>query len=98
MVRHVLLFKLKEMEPKQKAEVANEIKSRLLALKDTVSAISKIEVGVNQNPAEAFDIALITEHKDWAELAEYRDHPDHVAVAKFIGQYRAERSCADYEF
>lgn len=98
MVRHVLLFKLKEMEPQEKAHIANEIKSRLLALKVTVSAIAKIEVGINQNPAEAFDIALVSEHKDWNALAEYRDHPDHQAVAKFIGQYREERSCVDYEF
>ena len=82
----------------EKMEIMQTIKNKLLALKETVPAILKIEVGINQNPKEDFDIALISEHADWNGLAEYRDHPDHQEVAKFIALYREARSCADYEF
>ena len=99
MVKHVLLFKLREMNsPEKKMAIMKDIKSQLLALKDVVTAISKIDVGINQNPKENYDIALISEHKDWDALAEYRDHPAHQKVAKFIAEYREARSCADYEF
>ena len=81
-----------------KKEIMELIKSKLLALKLMVPAIETIEVGINENPSESFDIALISTHKDWDALKEYRDDPNHVEVAKFIGQYREERACADFTF
>lgn len=99
MVKHVLLFKLKEMNsPEEKMKIMEEIKSKLLNLKSLIPAILSIEVGINSNPKESYDIALISEHKDWDGLAEYRDDPNHVAVAQFIAQYREARACADFVF
>lgn len=99
MVKHVLLFKLRDMStPAEKMEVMQEIKRRLEGLKETVPAIETIEVGINANPKEEFDIALVSTHADWDALAAYRDDPNHVEVARFIGQYREARSCADFEF
>ena len=99
MVKHVLLFKLRDMDsPEEKMRIMLEIKSKLEGLKELIPAILSIEVGINQNPKESFDIALITTHADWEGLSAYRDDPKHVAVAQFIGQYRESRSCADFEF
>ncbi|MEG1616474.1 MAG: Dabb family protein [Bacteroidales bacterium] len=99
MIKHVLLFKLREMEtPELKMEIMLEIKTRLEGLKAVIPAIHSIEVGINANPKESYDIALISEHQDWDALATYRDDPHHVAVAQFIAQYREERACADFVF
>ena len=99
MVKHVLLFKLKQMESADvKMQIMQEIKSKLLGLKEVVPAIESIEVGINENPNESFDIALVSTHKDWDALRSYRDDPNHVAVAKFIAGYREERACADFTF
>ena len=99
MVKHVLLFKLRNIgSVEEKQNVMLQIKEKLEGLKEVIPAIKSIEVGLNQNPNESFDIALITTHDDWDGLAAYRDDPQHVAVAQFIGQYRESRSCADFEF
>ena len=82
----------------EKMQIMLEIKSKLLALKDMIPAIKTIEVGINENPNESFDIALISEHENWDALKTYRDDPNHVAVAQFIGKYREERACADFVF
>ena len=98
MIKHVLLFKLREMESAQeKQAVMEEIKRRLESLTAVVPSIKSMEVGLNQNPREQFDIALITTHDDWDGLYAYRDHPAHVEVAQFIAQHRESRSCADFE-
>lgn len=98
MIKHVLLFKLREMESAEaKQAVMQEIKRRLEGLVGVVPSIRSMEVGLNQNPRETFDIALTTTHDDWDGLFAYRDHPAHVEVAKFIGEHRESRSCADYE-
>ncbi|MGL4292930.1 MAG: Dabb family protein [Bacteroidales bacterium] len=99
MIKHVLLFKLQEMNsPEEKMAIMVEIKQKLEALKDVIPAILSIEVGINANPKEEYDIALISTHADWDGLAKYRDDPKHVEVAQFIGKYRLSRSCADFEF
>ena len=99
MIKHVLLFKLREMDSDaEKMSIMLEIKQKLEGLKAEIPAILSIEVGINQNPKETYDIALISTHADWDGLAAYRDDPKHVAVAQFIAQYRESRSCADFEF
>ncbi|MDO5570282.1 MAG: Dabb family protein [Bacteroidales bacterium] len=99
MIKHVLLFKLREMEtPEEKNKVVKTIKQRLEALKNVVPSLVKIEVGLNENPLESFDIALITEHNDWQGLYDYRDHPEHVEVSKYIKANVSQRCCADFEF
>lgn len=98
MVKHVLLFKLRDMESQeQKQAIMVEIKNKLEGLKELVSAIHSIEVHLNQNPKETYDICLISEHLDWDALEAYRVNPHHVEVASFIAQYRESRACADFE-
>ncbi|MEG1585526.1 MAG: Dabb family protein [Bacteroidales bacterium] len=99
MIKHVLLFKLREMESsKEKMCIMLEIKQKLEGLKEVVPAILSIEVGINENPKENYDIALISTHADWDGLAAYREDPHHVEVAQFIAKYREARSCVDFVF
>ena len=59
MVKHIVLFKLKEELPAtEKQAVMNQFKEAIEALPAKISVIRKIEVGLNVNPAEAWDIAL----------------------------------------
>ena len=51
MVKHNVLFKLKEFSSQEeKALKINEIKSRLEALINLVPQLKKIKVGININP------------------------------------------------
>ena len=59
MVKHIVLFKLKDEAPAdEKLAAMNSFKAAIEALPAKISVIRKIEVGLNINPAEAWNIAL----------------------------------------
>ena len=100
MVRHIVMFKLKEFtSPAEKKAMLVEIKEKLEALKDKIDVLDKIEVNFNCNPAETWDLILTTELKSLDDVNTYANHPEHVAVAKgIIGPVKADRACVDYLF
>ena len=59
MVKHIVLFKLKDEVPEAEKLVAmNKFKEAIEALPAKISVIRKIEVGLNMNPGEAWRIVL----------------------------------------
>ncbi|WP_439181642.1 Dabb family protein [Carboxylicivirga taeanensis] len=99
MIKHIVLFKLKSFDNEAlKSAKLTEIKDGLLALEDKIDALLSIEVGINCNPNETFDIALTTTFNSLKELEIYAQHPDHLAVSKILREVLEERSCVDFEF
>lgn len=99
MVKHIVLFKLKEELPAtEKQAVMNQFKEAIEALPAKISVIRKIEVGLNVNPAEAWDIALYSEFDSLEDVKIYAVHPDHVAAGKLLADVKLNRACVDYEF
>ncbi|MCG8582382.1 MAG: Dabb family protein [Bacteroidales bacterium] len=99
MIKHIVLFKLKSFENEAlKADKLKEIKNGLLALDGKIEELKSIEVGLNCNENETFDIALTTTFNNMAGLDVYAKHPDHVAVGKIIREVLDARSCVDYEY
>jgi hypothetical protein len=99
MVKHIVLFKLKEELPAtEKQTVMNQFKEAIEALPAKISVIRKIEVGLNVNPAEAWDIALYSEFDSLEDVKTYAVHPDHVAAGKLLADVKLNRACVDYEF
>ena len=97
MIKHIVLFQLKPFESKETKDAKlAEIKSGLLGLIDKVSVLKSIEVGLNTNPAEQYDIALTTTFDSMEDLEIYAKHPDHVAVGKIVREVLEARSCVDY--
>ncbi|PZX17348.1 stress responsive alpha/beta barrel protein [Breznakibacter xylanolyticus] len=97
MIKHVVLFKFKTFEgEEEKNEKLNNIKTALLDLKNKLDFLRHIEVGINANPSESFDMALITEFDNMDDLHRYAIHPDHVAVARIIGEIKENRACVDF--
>lgn len=99
MIRHIVMFKLKEFENAEaKQAKLNEIKERLEALIDKIEVLKYIHVDFNCNPAETWDLILTTELATLDDVNTYANHPEHVAVAKgIIGPVKADRACVDYE-
>lgn len=94
MIKHVVMWTVKE--PKQ--ENLRKAVEMLEGLKDKVEVIRALDVGVDFSDGEAsYDLALIVEVSSKEDLAVYRDHPEHVKVAEFIGQIRKERAVVDFE-
>lgn len=98
MVKHIVLFKLKDEAPAdEKLAAMNSFKAAIEALPAKISVIRKIEVGLNINPAEAWSIALYSEFDTLDDVKYYATHPDHVAAGKLITAVKESRACVDYE-
>ena len=100
MIRHIVMFKLKEFAtPADKQAKMQEIKTGLEALIDKIDVLRMIRVDFNVNPAETWDIILTTELDTLEDVGTYANRPEHVAVSKgIIGPVKADRACVDYEY
>lgn len=99
MVKHIVLFKLKKsISEKEKLNVMNAFKSAIEALPAKISVIRKIEVGLNMNPGETWNIALYSEFDNLDDVKFYATHPEHVAAGKILAETKESRACVDYEF
>ena len=77
MIKHIVLFKLKnDIEPSQKEGLKQDFKRALEALSGKIDCLRSIEVGLNDNPEESFDIALTTTFDTFDDLRHYANHPD----------------------
>lgn len=98
MVKHIVLFKLKEEAPaEEKLQAMHLFKEAIEALPAKIASIRKIEVGLNINPAEAWSIALYSEFDTLDDVRAYAVHPDHVAAGKLLAGVKESRACVDYE-
>ena len=99
MYKHIVMWKLEEKaEGSSKQENALKLKSRLESLRDTISEIRNIEVGIDTSCSEnSFDLVFYSEFDSKESYHRYLDHPDHIKVSKFVGKVRLERIVVDYE-
>jgi len=98
MIRHTVLFKLQEFDTTEaKQNKLDELKSALEALPAKIDVVKALSVGLNVNPVEAFDLALVVDVDSLEALSSYNTHPEHVAVGKILRPVLASRSCVDYE-
>lgn len=98
MVKHLVLFKLKDEVPAaQKEAVMLAFKQAIEALPAKISVIRKIEVGLNMNPGEVWNIALYSEFDTLDDVKFYAAHPDHMAAGKLLAEVKESRACVDYE-
>ena len=98
MVKHIVLFKLKEtLSQEEKLEVMNRFKGAIEALPQQIDFIRQIFVGLNLNPAEKWDICLESTFDSLEDVKAYSVHPAHLAAATTIKDAKADRACVDYE-
>lgn len=99
MVKHIVLFKLKEtLSQEEKLKVMNDFKAAVEALPAKIGFIRHLFVGLNANPAEKWDICLDSEFDSLEDVRAYAVHPDHVAAAGILKEAKADRACVDYEY
>jgi len=99
MVNHIVLFKLKDYPPEVKPGILNELKTALEGLKNKISELKHIEVGLNyQLDSKSYDFALITHFESIEGLDIYRTHPEHLKVAAKIQEATNARAAVDFMF
>lgn len=99
MIKHIVMWKLKDSaEGRDKLENARIIKEEVESLKNEISEIIDIEVGINiVDDAQSYDIVLYSTFASSEDLDKYQKHPLHVKVAGYIGKVRESRVVVDYE-
>ena len=99
MVKHIVLFKLKDsLSKEEKCDVMNRFKVAIEALPEKISVIRKVFVELNMNEAETWDICLESEFDTLDDVKLYAVHPDHVAAAGILKEAKGDRACVDYEY
>ena len=99
MIKNIVMWKIKDSERgTSKDQNALELKSVLEDLKNKISVIKQIEVGINFNkPSTAYDVVLYSEFDSQQDLQAYQKHPDHVKVVDFVNEIRDDRAVVDSE-
>ena len=98
MVKHIVLFKLKDDVPaEEKLAVMTKFKEAIEALPAKISVIRKVEVGLNINPGETLNMGLFSEFDSLEDVRYYATHPEHVAAGKILAETKESRACVDYE-
>ena len=99
MVKHVILWKLKEeFSDEEKKQIKAGIKEGLEGLAGQIPGMTEIKVRIDCLPSSTVDVMLGTTFESAEALKAYSVHPKHVAVADSkVKPYTAVRSCMDYE-
>jgi len=89
------MFKLQGSDDVRR-ETALRFKAALDALPSQIDVLQSIEVALNQNPVEDWDIVLTAVVPTMADVATYAQHPAHLAAASIIKDVKQLRACVDY--
>jgi len=93
MVKHIVLFKLKDQQNRLKALNA------LNGMKGKIEGLLDLEAGADfLNSERSYDIALICTLQDRAALDYYQAHPVHQPVKKIMHEIRESSVAVDYEY
>ena len=95
MIRHIVLFKLKE---EFKAEIPQLVKN-FYTMKGKVEGLLDLEAGADILGSErSYDLALICTFADRASFDAYQTHPAHMPVKKRMHEVRSGSVACDFEF
>lgn len=99
MIKHVILWKLKEsLSEQEKKEISVGIKEHLEALVGKVPGLIHLEIIINEMESSNADVMLDSELESLEALKGYQTHPDHVSAADtYVRPYTEVRMCIDYK-
>ena len=99
MIKHIVFWRLNERAyGNDKQTNAQLIKEKLLAMKGRVAGLLTIEVGFDfSNETDSCDVVLYSEFDNKEALRQYQNHPNHIAIKKWLHDVRFERRVIDYE-
>lgn len=95
MIRHICMFKLKEVNKEQNIV---EFMNRAQSLK-SLKEVRKFDVVRNDKatPESNYDVALVIDFDSVEDLNAYQVSETHVEFGKFVGTVKELRACIDHE-
>ncbi|AWB44120.1 stress responsive protein [Paenibacillus sp. CAA11] len=95
MIKHIVLFKLKDGAPESVERTA----AVLRGLKGKVEQLVDLEVGKDiLRSQRSYDIALVATFASLEDLEGYQVHPEHKKVIEHMQEVRESQFAVDYEF
>ena len=94
MVKHIILWKLKESAP---AGAKAEAKARLEALNGKIPGLVSLTVHIDGLASSNADMMLDSVLTDEDALAGYQVNPLHVEAASYVRSVVEQRLCLDFE-
>ncbi len=97
MVRHIILWKLKEsMTDEEKSAARAEAKRRLEALNGQIEGLISLTVITDRLPSSNADMMLDSSFTDAEALAGYQVNPKHLEAAGYVRSVVESRLCLDF--
>ncbi len=96
MVKHIVLWTLKDEVKKDSNQIVADLQKRFKALLGVVDGLTAIEVGRNYNGGK-FDLVLYCEFTTKETQDQYQNHPAHIAIKTTVHELVCGRECVDYE-
>ena len=94
MVRHIVLFKIKD---EFKADIPDMVE-KFYGMKGKIEGMVSLEAGADFLHSErSYDLALITEFDSREAFDAYQNHPVHLPVKKRMHEVRSASVACDYE-
>lgn len=98
MIKHVILWKLKEMTEEEKTTVKANAKTALESLAGRIDGLVDIKVITNGLPSSNADMMLDSTFVSEEALAAYQSNPLHKeAAGTYVRPFYESRSCLDFE-
>lgn len=95
MVKHIVMFKF-DGNDESRLATAESFRSDLEKLPSIIEELKSIEVGINVNPAEQYDLVLTAVADTMDDVKIYSAHPAHVSAVAAVKAKIVERCCVDY--
>lgn len=98
MVKHIILWKLKETDEASAAEIKANAKRELEALNGRIEGLLDVKVIIDSLSSSNADMMLDTSFTSEEALKGYQVHPLHQAAANtYVRPYTEVRLCLDFE-
>jgi type III secretory pathway lipoprotein EscJ len=98
MIQHVVMWKLVATESEERAEIVEQMVSRLGALMGQIPGLISIRVTADLRELDSnYDVCLISVHESHSALDDYRIHPAHKEFAEWLSPKVADRASVDSE-
>jgi hypothetical protein len=99
MIRHIVMFKLKDYaSDAEKMSAAIEVKHRLDELPQKIDVIHRYKAGIDVRKLTwSYDIVLEMDFDSLADLDVYTIHPAHQEFIAFNKDYSFAKTCVDFE-
>lgn len=93
MVRHIVMYRLKEENKEQNARL---MKEKLEGLNGKIEGLHGLRIDRDCN-SHQYDVCLTADFDGLAALKYYKNHPLHVAASDFVHEVMTDRSAFDFE-